>query len=1126
MRVITLVSLLLSLLCCLFSLAGAAANKEAMETIASRKPRPQFAERGFFVEDMKTTCPLSSPSLGVYLRWTAEAGSGSFAPPLIYDLGSDGRKEIINPTFTHYVEALDGETGRDVLSWPFAHPRLKTQASPLVVDIEPDGTGEIMISTYYGELLFFTEEGTLRRGKTLRLPRIIVKRNWSNDFSKEDKEEEAALEELEKRGWRADKFEKLHPEEAKKMREAEEAKNKKNKDGKPAVVTRAPETVNRRDIAVRGNAGGFIKRHEGTAKEDKNLDDSVVVVVDENKDKKNKKQGEQHEQQPTPESTAATVAAADPIPTPAQQQQQDRRPLWAEPATPEELGNRKEALDFDDHGKPLDGAEPPREFEPPVYPPAGAGAAAGGGSAAVADDDDEYAHGKYFDHDIDDYDTVNYYGDERASRARGNVKLGAGAPLSPEAKRAMNLAFHKELFEAYDVGEQKLSSVDSAASDPFARPDDLRREHQRMYIDPHTSNVEEDPKKDFDGRPFDPKVHVYLQPHILATPVVADIDMDGKFDVIVPVSYYLDSGHPGAGNDPGLDTALYVVSELVCINLADGKTKWRKRLRMSTKRSRYPAYMLASPVVIDVDNNVLLDIVITTSDGMINVFDYRGNPHQGWPVQMRPIHGPALVEDVNGDRVIDICAGDASGTIACFSNKGNYMWDRWVTGEIADGMTAGDVNGDGILDIVVGTTTGQMWALSGINGETLPNFPIDISPNTDIVTGGDGSSADAAPSASSATVSAIVAPPLLINLNDTMPPWGPDRSAGLHIVFPATDGNIYFVSGTTGCTEIIDLGHASYTQILADDLIGNGKIALVVTTLSGALHVLETKATYTPLKAWPSRPVGLNGYTARENRVGIMVREDIRRAHDVQGESWTLIFDIVDDRSVQNKNGLGANMMMHTYYVIVTYGRRMIAFGGIFHEPGMHKITIPAPPERLHTMVHVFLRVPGGQIVEDSFAMSFNAHVLDTAKFILVLPFLLVMAGLCVVKKEHEISAPTTMHGTSILAANRAGAAASRNRRPIGADDDFGFYIYDPSSTEKAPSDSDDYDEVDFEEFMLALERERLMRALRAKGMAAGRYGAQAAAAPARRPVAPTAAAASSNTSPRRAAAVSFDDDV
>ena len=40
------------------------------------------------------------------LRWMTEVSSSVYATPLIHDLYSDGNKDVIVPTFVHYLEVL------------------------------------------------------------------------------------------------------------------------------------------------------------------------------------------------------------------------------------------------------------------------------------------------------------------------------------------------------------------------------------------------------------------------------------------------------------------------------------------------------------------------------------------------------------------------------------------------------------------------------------------------------------------------------------------------------------------------------------------------------------------------------------------------------------------------------------------------------------------------------------------------------------------------------------------------------------------------------------------------------------------------------------------------------------
>lgn len=55
-----------------------------------------------------------------------------------------------------------------------------------------------------------------------------------------------------------------------------------------------------------------------------------------------------------------------------------------------------------------------------------------------------------------------------------------------------------------------------------------------------------------------------------------------------------------------------------------------------------------------------------------------------------------------------------------------------------------------------------------------------------------------------------------------------------------------------GCADTMDFGEQSYSMVLADDLDGNGRLDLLVTTMNGNLYALETSALYHPMKAWTS----------------------------------------------------------------------------------------------------------------------------------------------------------------------------------------------------------------------------------------------------------------------------------
>ncbi|KAI8464347.1 MAG: hypothetical protein J3K34DRAFT_492220, partial [Monoraphidium minutum] len=116
-------------------------------------------------------CPMD-----IELRWMTQVTSSVYATPLITDLYSDGRKDIIVPGFVHYTEVLQGVDGAQALGWPAFHAST-VHASPLLHDWDLDGTPDVLVATYDAEVVAFKDTGE-RLSQSLRVPRLRVRRNW------------------------------------------------------------------------------------------------------------------------------------------------------------------------------------------------------------------------------------------------------------------------------------------------------------------------------------------------------------------------------------------------------------------------------------------------------------------------------------------------------------------------------------------------------------------------------------------------------------------------------------------------------------------------------------------------------------------------------------------------------------------------------------------------------------------------------------------------------------------------------------------------------------------------------------------------------------------------------------
>ncbi|OMO97498.1 hypothetical protein COLO4_14600 [Corchorus olitorius] len=120
---------------------------------------------------LNTQCPRN-----LELRWQTEVSSSIYATPLIADINSDGKLDIVVPSFVHYLEVLEGSDGDKMPGWPAFH-QSTVHASPLLYDIDKDGVREIALATYNGEVLFFRVSGYMMTDK-LEVPRRKVRKDW------------------------------------------------------------------------------------------------------------------------------------------------------------------------------------------------------------------------------------------------------------------------------------------------------------------------------------------------------------------------------------------------------------------------------------------------------------------------------------------------------------------------------------------------------------------------------------------------------------------------------------------------------------------------------------------------------------------------------------------------------------------------------------------------------------------------------------------------------------------------------------------------------------------------------------------------------------------------------------
>ncbi|CAD6207427.1 unnamed protein product [Miscanthus lutarioriparius] len=168
--------LALAAACALLVAAGAAAAEEAKNStnkFRQREASDDMLAYPHLDEDalLQTKCPKH-----VELRWQTEVSSSIYATPLVADINSDGKLEVVVPSFVHYLEVLEGTDGDKVPGWPAFH-QSNVHSSPLLYDIDKDGVREIALATYNGVVNFFRVSGYMMMDK-LEVPRRKVRKDW------------------------------------------------------------------------------------------------------------------------------------------------------------------------------------------------------------------------------------------------------------------------------------------------------------------------------------------------------------------------------------------------------------------------------------------------------------------------------------------------------------------------------------------------------------------------------------------------------------------------------------------------------------------------------------------------------------------------------------------------------------------------------------------------------------------------------------------------------------------------------------------------------------------------------------------------------------------------------------
>ncbi|XP_059667914.1 protein DEFECTIVE IN EXINE FORMATION 1 isoform X2 [Cornus florida] len=482
--------------------------------------------------------------------------------------------------------------------------------------------------------------------------------------------------------------------------------------------------------------------------------------------------------------------------------------------------------------------------------------------------------------------------------------------------------------------------------------------------------------------------YVNIDSHILATPVIADIDNDGVSEMVVAVSYFFDNEYYDNQEHlkelGGIDIGKYVAGAIVVFNLDTKQVKWTSQLDLSTDTGKFRAYIYSSPTVVDLDGDGNLDILVGTSYGLFYVLDHKGKVREKFPLEMAEIQGAVVAADINDDGKIELVTTDTHGNVAAWTAQGKEIWETPLKSLIPQGPSIGDVDGDGHTDVVVPTISGNIYVLSGKDGSLVRPYPYR-------------------------THGRVMNQVLLVDLSKR----GAEKK-GLTIVTTSFDGYLYLIDGITSCADVVDIGETSYSMVLADNVDGGDDLDLIVTTMNGNVFCFSTPSPHHPLKVWRSPNQGRNNVANRFNREGIYVLPSSRAFRDEEGKSFWVDVEIVDRYRFPSGSQAPYNVTISLLVPGNYQGERTIKQNQIFDRAGKHRLKLPTVGVRTTGTVLVEMVDKNGLYFSDDFSLTFHMYYYKLLKWLIVLPMLGMFGVLVILRPQEAMPLPSFSRNTDL----------------------------------------------------------------------------------------------------------------
>ena len=462
---------------------------------------------------------------------------------------------------------------------------------------------------------------------------------------------------------------------------------------------------------------------------------------------------------------------------------------------------------------------------------------------------------------------------------------------------------------------------------------------------------------------------VFIDPHVLATPILADTNGDGHMnELVVPVSYYFDPFYYGdphnllqlGGLEQG-ELVHYVAGGVVIIDLNTGALIGQKVMGLSEASDSQPAYILSSPTVVRMFPGVGgAKIIAATATGEVNMLDAGTlESEPGFPVRLDSVSAEVAVADLFQDGALELVVGDNSGNVYCIDSHGNRRWEFETGGTLQSEVKFADLDKDSKLDVIFVTVYGSLYVLRGISGTPFPGFPIHLNTHTQ-------------------------SSPLLLHLSHS------HNTHTLTAVIPAMT-HLYLVDLASQCIDTVETDSIVFNVLSGDvDPYSEG-IELLTVGLDGKVNCYSpTHSDMTQreiwFQTWGVDTTGHARFTHRADSIAVVLPWEHDTSVDLHGNSFPLEIQVIDNGARRSKEITAS----------ITIGRKHLLYNGslpLYQKITTHTLTVPTPREPLAAFMTATFCTEHLQCHSLSRHVRFNLGFRHSLQWFLCAPFFVLVAA-------------------------------------------------------------------------------------------------------------------------------------